>query len=130
MLHAACLAFLLAAAPGAEGPAAVVQRQMDAFNAHDLEGLMATFAEDLETLDLPGPARPGTKAELRKVYGERFARLPGLKGEVLERMVTGAFVVQRERISGRGGGMGDRVAAVVYQVEAGRIRRMWGLPGE
>lgn len=118
---------LVAAGPEAPGPEAVVQKQIEAFNAHDLEAFLAAFAEDLEASDLPGgQGPPAGKARQRELYAERFRRNPDLRASVLDRIVSGPFVVQRERISGRVG-KAPLEALVVYQVERGRIRRMWTL---
>ncbi len=45
---------LLGADPASKvlGPGAAVQRQIERFNAHDLEGYLALFADDLEVADL------------------------------------------------------------------------------
>jgi len=62
---------LLTAAPTPKSlsPAGTVQRQIELFNAHDLEGFMALFAEDLEVAELPrGPIGTRTKAWLWEVY--------------------------------------------------------------
>ncbi|MCM2249251.1 MAG: nuclear transport factor 2 family protein [Geothrix sp.] len=125
----ACLPIpvLVAAAPSVPGPEVVVQRQIEAFNAHDLEAFLATFGEDLEMAALPGgPGSSSGKARLRELYGERFRRNPDLRATVLDRMVSGTFVIQRERISGRAG-KAPLEATVIYQVKAGAIRRMWTL---
>ncbi len=34
-------------------PEAVVQRQLDAFNARDIDALMATYADDIELFEHP-----------------------------------------------------------------------------
>lgn len=116
-----------AAAQEVPGPEQVVQKQIEAFNAHDLEAFLAVFAEDLEAADLPrGQSAPMAKARLRELYAARFRANPELKAGVRERIVSGAFVIQREIISGRAG-KPPLDAVVVYQVEDGRIRRMWTL---
>jgi len=37
---------------------ALVQRQLEAYNAHDLEGFIATYAPGIEIFDLPDAANP------------------------------------------------------------------------
>lgn len=125
----ACLPIpaLVAAEPSVPGPEVVVQRQIEAFNAHDLEAFLAAFGEDLEMAALPGgPEGASGKTRLRELYAERFLRNPELRARVFERLVSGSFVIQRERISGRAG-KGSLEATVIYQVKAGAIRRMWTL---
>lgn len=129
------LPFLLAPAmlvagptPKVLSPEATVQKQIETFNAHDLEAFLATFSEELEVHGLPaGASPPSGKARLREIYTERFRNNPDLHASVLDRIVSGAYVIQRERISGRAGGKGVLEAVVIYQVEQGTIRRMWTL---
>jgi hypothetical protein len=121
---------LLAAAPTPKvlSPAATVQRQIDRFNAHDLEGYLALFAEDLEVAELPA-SDWGTrnKAWLRGVYAERFRTNPDLRASTEAQLVSGTFVIETERIRGRVGQAGPLDVVVVYQVKEGKIVRMWEL---
>ncbi|WP_306591200.1 nuclear transport factor 2 family protein [Geothrix sp. 21YS21S-4] len=120
-------ALSIAASAQVVGPEAVVQRQIEAFNAHDLEAFLAVFGEKVEATDLPGSqVVPQGKSRLRELYAERLRRNPQLHASVLERMVSGNFVIQRERISGRTD-KPDLEAVVIYQIEDNAIRRMWTL---
>ncbi len=119
---------LLVAAPTPKNlsPAGTVERQIELFNAHDLEGFLALFAEELEVFELPGAAAPTGKARLRELYGARFKANPDLHASAQAQMVSGEFVIQKEKISGRAG-KEALVAVTIYQVKAGKILRMWGL---
>ena len=117
-----------AATPKVLSPGATVQRQIERFNAHDLEGYLALFAEDLEVAELPA-SEWGTrnKAWLRGVYTERFRANPDLRASTEAQMVAGAFVIETERIRGRTRQVGPLDVVVVYQVKEGKIVRMWEL---
>jgi hypothetical protein len=120
---------LLAAAPTPKNlsPAGSVERQIELFNAHDLEGFLALFAEELEVAELPaGATAPFGKARLRELYAERFRANPDLHASAQAQMVSGEFVIQKEKISGRVG-KEALVAVTIYQVKGGKIVRMWGL---
>ena len=121
-------ALLAAATPKILSPAATVQRQIERFNAHDLEGYLALFAEDLEVAELPA-SEWGTrsKAWLRGVYAERFRTNPDLRASTEAQLVSGTFVIETERIRGRTGQAGPLDVVVVYQVKEGKIVRMWEL---
>ena len=105
-----------------------MQKQIERFNAHDLEGYLALFAEELEVAELP-PSEWGTrnKAWLRGVYAERFRTNPDLRASTEAQMVSGTFVIETERIRGRTGQAGPLDVMVVYQVKEGKIVRMWEL---
>ena len=126
---AACAILVSAPPPSQRSPARTVQLQIEAFNAHDLGAFAATFAEDVEGFDFPAtPQGPKGRAALQETYGKRFQDQPDLHASVKEQMVSGAFVIQKERVSGRGAGKPVLEAVVIYQVEAGLIRKMWTLP--
>jgi hypothetical protein len=114
--------------PGSRGPARTVQLQIEAFNAHDLEAFAGTFADDLESFDFPSTRQgPQGRAALKEVYAKRFKDSVDLHVSVKDQMVSGAFVVQRERITGRGEGKAPLEVVVIYQVEEGLIRKFWSI---
>jgi hypothetical protein len=118
----------LSAAPTPKvlSPAGAVARQIELFNAHDLEGFLGLFAEEVEVSAIPGPAAPTGKAKLRELYAARFKANPDLHASATSQMVSGDFVIQKEKISGRVGKPALE-ALVIYQVKAGKIVRMWGV---
>jgi len=120
---------LLAAAPTPKSlsPAGTVQRQIELFNAHDLDGFLALFAEGVEVAELPGTAAPSGKARLRELYAERFQANPDLHASAEAQLVSGSFVIQKERIKGRAERKDALEVVVIYQVKAGKIVRMWAL---
>ena len=106
-----------------DNPAGVVQRQLESYNARDLEAFAATYADDVTIYRLPAtqPAITG-KAQLRDIYRQRFAS-PNLHAEILSRIVMGNKVIDHERVSG----IGDKPleALAVYEVADGLIRTVW-----
>lgn len=107
----------------------VVQRQLEAYNARDLERFLAEFADDVRLYRPPSPepAIAGKQALADFYAKERFSR-PALHAEILNRMVLGNKVIDHERISG----VRDEPfeVVVVYRVVDGRIAAMWAFdPG-
>jgi len=109
----------------ARDPAAVVQRQLDAYNAHDLAAFAACYADDAALWRMPAavPAMTG-RAALAAFYGsERFNR-PGLRADLVGRLVVGGKVIDHERIVGLD--ESPREAIAVYAVGAdGLIATAW-----
>jgi hypothetical protein len=79
-------------------PAAVVQRQLDAFNARDLDALLATYAEDAEMFEHPSKLLASGSAAFRERYTARFQEA-NLHATLLSRTVMGHIVVDHEEVS-------------------------------
>ena len=105
-------------------PADPVQRQLDAYNAHDLERFVAEYSEDIQVFRPPAaePVVSGKEAFAEHYAKNRFT-LPNLHAEVVNRMVAGSTVVDHERITGLQAGVVEAIA--VYQVNEGRISAVW-----
>ncbi|KIY99579.1 hypothetical protein MNEG_8383 [Monoraphidium neglectum] len=100
----------------------VVQRQLEAYNARDLEAFMAVMADDVVALDTEtGAVIASSSAELRPRYAKRFET--PVHCELIGRLACGDTVVDRERITGLPGGAAADCMAV-YTVKGGKIQRM------
>jgi len=121
---ASCLFASVASAQAPAEPAAVVQRQLEAYNAHDVEAFVATYSEDVELWELGPEPRLIAKGReaLRREYAGFFAGARP-QAEVASRRVVGPYVVDDERVVTADGRLVE--AAATYLVEKGRIRRVW-----
>ena len=101
----------------------IVQRQLEAYNARDLDRFVATYAEAIKIYRLPAtePAIVG-KEQLAAVYRERFSS-PSLHAEILTRIVLGNKVIDHERVRGIRETLVEAVA--IYEVVAGLIETVW-----
>jgi hypothetical protein len=105
-------------------PVEPVERQLEAYNARNLERFVAQYAPDIRVYrpPAPEPVLDGMPAFARHYAENRFNR-PGLHAEVVNRIVAGHTVVDHERISGLSP---DTVEAIaVYEVRDGLIRTVW-----
>ena len=102
---------------------AVVQRQLEAYNARDLDAFAATYADAIRIFRMPAaePAISGM-AQLRDTYRQRFAS-PGLHAEIVNRIVLGNKVIDHERV--RGIREHPIEAVAVYEVVDGLISTVW-----
>jgi len=106
-----------------DDPAGVVQRQLEAYNARDLERFAATYSDDITIYRMPNlqPAIQG-KAAMRDVYRQRFSS-PNLHAEILARVVLGNKVIDHERVVGIREQPLEALA--VYEVVGGLIVTVW-----
>jgi len=104
-------------------PLAVVQAQLDAYNAKDIDALLATYAPDAEQYVLHGERLAQGHAQMRERFLARFAE-PDLHARLLSRTVVGAMVVDCELITRNfPEGPGTLEMLCVYEVVNGRIQR-------
>jgi hypothetical protein len=110
-------------------PLALVEHQLAAYNARDLERFLAVFSDDVEVTRLPGttPAIVG-KTGFGAFYAQNRFNRPDLHAEIVNRMVMGNKVVDHERITGLGPDPIEMI--VVFEIEGELIRRMWSLSPE
>lgn len=104
-------------------PQAVVQRQLDAYNARDLEALLATYAPDAEQYALHGALLAKGHDAMRQRFAERF-REPDLYARLLSRTLIGDVVVDHEIITRNfPEGPGTVEMLCLYEVQDGLIRK-------
>lgn len=102
-------------------PAKVVQRQLDAYNAHDMEGWLATYASDAKQYEYPNKLLAEGHDAVRERMVARFQE-PDLHAHLKSRIVIGSTVIDHEHVSRtfpEGSGQVEMVA--IYQVVAGLI---------
>jgi hypothetical protein len=102
-------------------PESVVQRQLDAYNARDVDALMATYAEDAQQFEYPATLLTSGAAQLRERATARFSE-PNLHARLIRRIVLGQVVVDHEEVSRTfPEGTGKIELVAIYEVRDGRI---------
>ena len=124
---------LLSAVPGAfAAPAAesVVQAQLDAYNARDIDAFIATYADDVKLFELPDKLLSEGTTTMRERYGKLF-KDERLHATIVNRIVMGDTVVDYERVrltSPQGPATLEAIA--IYEVRDGKITKVWFRYGE
>ncbi len=110
-----------------KAPADVAQALVDAFNAHDVEGILKTYHPNSIARRLPsGDVLLTGHAEIRKKFETAFQRTPTIKVEVVQRIVDGVFVIDKEKIIVvQDGKKSERFGVVIYEIRAGLIVNEW-----
>jgi uncharacterized protein (TIGR02246 family) len=105
-------------------PEALVDRQIDAYNAHDADAFAAVYAEDMQLYDLGGELFLFGREALRERYALLFANAPLINVRIVKRIIVGNTVIDEERITRTASGR-DAHVAVIYEASGGLIRRVW-----
>lgn len=119
---------LMSLASFAKEPEKVVQLQLEAYNARDIDSFMAVFHDEIElwTLGSETPTAIGLE-KVREIYSALFQQSPELHSTVINRSVIGNKVIDYERISGRKGAKEDIFLIMIYEVNDHKIVRAWAV---
>ena len=109
-------------------PELFAQRQLDAYNARDLERFMKEYTETVEVYRMPDPSPVIVgKSALAAHYRDNRFNLPELHAKLVNRMVFGNKVIDQELVLGVPGAPLE--AAVIYEVTEQGISKVWFLSG-
>lgn len=115
--------------PTSHTPEAVVQRQLDAYNARDVVALLGTYAANAELFEHPATLLARGHAALRQRFAARFQE-PNLHAALQRRIVMGNFVFDHELVARAfPEGPGTLEVVIIYEVCDGCIARSWSIPG-
>jgi hypothetical protein len=105
-------------------PAEVVNAQLDAYNARDIDAFAATYAEDVCMYRMPHSklvfrGRP----QIVEHYGGKTFKNAGLHAQILGRLVIGSKVIDHERTVGLRPEPVEIM--VVYEIHNELIHAVW-----
>lgn len=106
----------------AETPAALAQRQLNAYNFRDIEAFLEPYADDVEIYVYPDTLMSKGKEAMRKNYDGMFKNTPDLHCELVGRIVQGNIVIDKERVRFNN----KTVEAVaIYHIENNKIKKVY-----
>ena len=102
-------------------PESIVQRQLDAYNARDVEALLATNAEDVQQFEYPDTLLCSGAAQLRERMVARLSD-PRLHARLINRITMGQTVIDHEEVTRTfPDGVGKLELVAIYEVRDGKI---------
>ncbi len=106
-------------------PESIVQANLDAYNALDLEEFMSHFSEDINIRNFDsGEVTATGLQEVREIYERLFRASPELHSRILKRTVFGNKVIDHEYITGRNGSVEPLELVLIYEVRDDKIFRI------
>lgn len=100
----------------------VVRRNLDAYNARDIDTFVSTFAPRIVMRTFPDARVVASGLEeVRAVYAALFDASPRLRSTITNRIVFGRYVVDHESIMGRHGSEIPLELVLIYEVEGDTI---------
>jgi uncharacterized protein (TIGR02246 family) len=102
---------------------AIAQRQLDAYNAQDLDTYVSYFAPDCIVSGLNGTPTETSREAIKARYAKAFAQFPQNKAELKNRVAVGNTVVDHELVIRAPGGEQFEIIAI-YTFRDGLIARV------
>jgi hypothetical protein len=107
--------------PKAANPEPIVQKQLDAYNARDIESFLATYTNDVKLYNFPGTLNTDGLDAMREGYGGMFESTPDLHAAISNRIVIGNMVIDQEEVTANGSKFS---AVAIYEVANGKISKV------
>ncbi|HKX35411.1 MAG TPA: nuclear transport factor 2 family protein [Rhizorhapis sp.] len=101
----------------------IAQKQLDAYNAQDLEAYVSFFAADCIVSGLNGVPTETSRDALHARYAKAFAQFPENKAVLKNRIAVGNSVVDHELVIRAPGGEQFEIIAI-YTFKDGLISRV------
>lgn len=103
----------------------IIQQQLDAYNARDLEKFCALYSDDVQVFDYPqNLLKISGKVQFREVYKKVFDSSPELHAAIDKRIVFDNKVIDHEKVTGRSGTAFIEVV-VIYEVAEDKIKNVY-----
>jgi len=101
----------------------IAQKQLDAYNAQDLDTYVSFFAEDCIVSGLNGAPTETSRDAIKARYAKAFAQFPENKAYLKNRIAVGNTVVDHEKVVRAPGGEEFEIIAI-YSFRDGLIARV------
>jgi imidazolonepropionase-like amidohydrolase len=105
-----------------ETPEALAQRQLNAYNLRNIDAFLEPYADSVEVYFFPDKLLYKGKDEMRKKYVTLFESTPNLHCELVNRIVHGDVVIDKEQVQ-----FVDKIkeAVAVYKIENKKIKKVY-----
>lgn len=110
-------------------PQEIVQGQLDAYNARDIEAFMAFWADDAQMFEHPSKLLASGAPDIRARHILRF-REANLHGKLVKRIVQGNRIIDQELVTRTfPEGPGTVEVIAIYDIENEKIANVWFIFG-
>jgi len=102
-----------------------VQKQLEAYNARDIDAFMAWWAEDCQYFEFPSRMLASGAAAIRERHIARFKET-NLFGTLIKRIAVANVVIDKETVTRTfPDGPGEVDVIAIYEIDDGKIAKAW-----
>ena len=102
-------------------PETIVNDQLEAYNKRDIEEFTKTYTKDIKLYEFPENISSSGIEDLEKRYKVIFQKVPDLNAEIINRIVLGNKVIDKEKVTINGK---TYYAIAIYEVNDGLISKV------
>ncbi len=102
-------------------PESIVNQQLLAYNNRELDNFVKTYSKDVKLYFFPNQLISEGHDTMRKQYGTMFETILDLNAEIVNRMVLGNKVIDKEKVLYNGNIF---YAIAIYEVNDGKISKV------
>ncbi|MBX2877648.1 MAG: amidohydrolase family protein [Saprospiraceae bacterium] len=106
-----------------DSPVDLAQRQLNGYNARNIEAFLEPYSDNVELYRFPDQLMGKGRAFMRSTYSKMFENTPDLHCELVNRIVQGDTVIDRERVTGFGAKPLE--ATAIYKIKDGKIVKVY-----
>lgn len=106
-------------------PEQIVQENLDFYNQKDIEGFSSLLSSNIKLYEF-GRVKPKSVGlyGVKKLYKKLFENSPNLKSTLINRIIIGNMVIDKEHIVGRNGVKEALELVVIYEVTNQKISKL------
>jgi imidazolonepropionase-like amidohydrolase len=101
----------------------IVQRQLNAYNARNIDAFLEAYSDDAELYSFPDSLTSKGKDAMRKKYAPVFEKYPDLHCEIKSRIVEGNTIIDKEYITATG--RKPLEGTVIYKIKNDKISQVY-----
>ena len=102
-------------------PESIVNQQLLAYNNRELDEFIETYSKDIKLYFYPNQLISEGHDTMRTQYGTMFKTIPDLNAQIVNRMVLGNKVIDKEKVLYKGSIF---YAIAIYEVNDGKISKV------
>lgn len=104
-------------------PEKLVQQQLIAYNARNIDAFLEPYSDDVELYMFPNQLIGKGKDFMKKDYAEMFKNTPNLHCDIKNRTILGNTVIDHEIVSGFGPNHLEAIA--IYEIKNDKIAKVY-----
>ena len=102
-------------------PEVIIDKQLEVYNNRDIDAFATTYSNDIKLYSYPFNLLSEGQEAIQKQYGSFFKQTPDLNAQIMNRIVLGNKVIDKEKVTANGNTF---YAIAIYEVNDEKISKV------